>query len=151
MGGLAAFIIMTDARISALSALLDKYPISAYELPPPLDLEIRLMDFTVKPSTESRTIEVLSGRSDTIGSAFFRDSAIAGRLYREPGGWIADDAPLKKTESLHPKGMQKILAGAVPDPQELGTYLPRGDLKSGMSEADLGKFSPTRHLKSDRQ
>ncbi len=98
VGGLAAYAIVADIRISALSALLDKYPISAYELPPPLDFEIRLADFVTTPSSESRTIEVLRVRSDTIASVFFREAAIAGRLYREPGGWIADDVQMKKTE-----------------------------------------------------
>lgn len=100
--------------------------------------------------TRSAHIEVLRVRPESIDALHVRNPPSAHWRFWEPGGWIADE-PIKTSESVHPRGEQKILADAVPDPREPGTYLPRGDLKLGMTEKDLSRFAPMRELRGDRR
>lgn len=82
-------------------------------------------------------------RFDKIGPEHFRPATTETELYREPGGWIADDIPIRKGESAHPKGVQPQLRES--------TGHPRVVLKIGMTEADLAKITPTRDRKGNRQ
>lgn len=99
-------------------------------------------------AVQATEIEILRVRPDAINARHLRDSATATRMYREPGGWVTDDAPLKKTESLHPKGVQPRLPGAELD-AEGGTRL-RADLKLWARESDLSHILPVRETKGDK-
>jgi hypothetical protein len=142
---LSLFVIKQDHQIQKFSDLIDRNPLSAYELPAPLDLEIREVQF--RPNAPA--IKIIPTRPVPIGPEHFRDPAIETRLHYEPGGWIADDVPIQKGESVHPKGIQPALPGSEPD-TDGGTKI-RDELKSWASPADLANVVPTRDRTGDRE
>lgn len=101
------------------------------------------------PTVTAGEIVVPKVRLDAIGPEHWRNPAIETQLHREPGGWIADDIPMQKGESTHPKGMQPITPGRQAEPT--GEYLPRADLKAGMTSADFAKIRTVRETKEDKE
>ena len=53
-------------------------------------------------------------------------------------------------ERVYPKGIQPPQSGAKPDPYRPGGYLPRLELKPGMTTADLSRYGWTHPLRTHK-
>lgn len=142
--GVAVLAIMEHRALERWHKLLDAYPISSYELPPPLDLEIPM----VYGWQRATKIELLRVKPEKIGPQHFRDPAIETQNHWEPGGWIADDPPIIKGESAHPKGTRFVSTG---EPDPIGGYRPRPEFKPYTRIEGVGKVTSAMETRSDKE
>lgn len=142
--GLAIYAIQEHRTWQRRSSLVDKYPISAYELSSPLDIEIP----AVYDWRQTGDIELLPVRPEKIGPQHFRNPAIETKNYWEPGGWIANDAPIIKGESVHPKGVRTASSGER-DPDD--GYRLRPEFKPYTSTEGVGRVTSAIDTRRDRE